>query len=66
MKKGLKLACITCAVSLALAGCNQSNSLVSSTVKTEQAQQVKTYDAKTFLTPPLLWAVVFHQVVIKF
>ena len=48
MKKALKLACITCAVSLALAGCNQSNSLGSSAVKTEQTQQVKTYDAKTF------------------
>tara|TARA_B100001063_G_C16761096_1_gene555964 strand:+ start:207 stop:2129 length:1923 start_codon:yes stop_codon:yes gene_type:complete len=48
MKKALKLACITCAVSLALAGCNQSNSLGSSAVKTEQTQQVKTYGAKTF------------------
>ena len=48
MKKALKLACITCAVSLALAGCNQSNSLVTSAVKTEQTQQIKTYDAKTF------------------
>ena len=48
MKKTLKLACITYAVSLALAGCNQSNSLGSSAVKTEQTQQVKTYDAKTF------------------
>jgi Tol biopolymer transport system component len=48
MKKALKLACITCAVSIALTGCSQSNNSASALVTTEQTQQVKTYDAKPF------------------
>jgi len=48
MKKALKFACITCAVSIALTGCSQSNNSASTPVATEQTQQVKTYNAKTF------------------
>ena len=48
MKKALKFDCITCAVSIALTGCSQSNNSASTPVATEQKQQVKTYNAKTF------------------
>ncbi|WP_300544505.1 alpha/beta fold hydrolase [uncultured Pseudoalteromonas sp.] len=48
MKPSFQLAAIACALSLALAGCSQSNQSTTNTNNQQQVQTVKQYDAETF------------------
>ncbi|QPL44030.1 S9 family peptidase [Pseudoalteromonas sp. A41-2] len=48
MKPSFQLAAIACALSLALAGCSQSNQTTTSEISQQQEHTIKQYDAETF------------------
>jgi len=48
MKPSFQLAAIACALSLALAGCSQSNQTTTSAISQQQEHTIKQYDAETF------------------
>ncbi|MBE0351259.1 S9 family peptidase [Pseudoalteromonas lipolytica] len=48
MKPSFQLATIACALSLALAGCSQSNQTTTSAISQQQEHTIKQYDAETF------------------